>query len=283
MQLNLYELHEGINPSQNLITQQNFNLSSVNDTASTLRNLLQISIHDQKNINSYEQIFNLFRDAFFNLGIYVFKKAFKNDQISSFSLFDSIFPIICVNNSLSLPRQIFTIFHEIYHLLNNTSGIDFLDDTDLLVESLNPIERNCNEFAAVFLVPDDDFLSLLNNSEINDDCISTFAKIYCVSREVILRKLLHNTLISSEYFNSKRKDFYKDNFSKQKSTSSKSNSNSAGPYYNAKISHIGKHYIELAFSSFYSQKITLTQLAEYMDMKIPSLKNLAFMLNWDNI
>jgi hypothetical protein len=42
------------------------------------------------------------------------------------------------------------------------------------------------------------------------------------------------------------------------------------------------HYIVLAYGAFYNQKITLSQLAEYMEMTIPSLKKLAFELNFVN-
>jgi Zn-dependent peptidase ImmA (M78 family)/transcriptional regulator with XRE-family HTH domain len=280
LQLNLYELHDGINPSEKLITQYSFDLSSIESTASNLRSLINVNLVEQKKLNSYEVAFNFWREIFFNIGIYVFKNAFKNDKISGFCIFDDIFPIICVNNSLAFQRQIFTLFHELYHLLYNTSGIDFVDESTLLTSE--QIEIKCNEFAGVFLVPDEDFILEIDKITINDDNIQKLAKLYSVSREVILRKLLNNKIITNEFYNSKCIELYSDNL-RNFEKNNQSTEKAKGNYYNSLISYKGSHYINLAYSSYYAQKITLPQLAQYMNMKIPSLKNLAFKLNWGNL
>ncbi len=67
------------------------------------------------------------RQAIYRVGIFVFKDAFREERFSGFSLYDDVFPIIYVNNSAAKPRQIFTLFHELGHLLFHTSGIDPLD------------------------------------------------------------------------------------------------------------------------------------------------------------
>jgi Zn-dependent peptidase ImmA (M78 family) len=56
----------------------------------------------------------------------VFKDAFRVDDYSGFCLYDDEFPLIYVNNSTSKTRQIFTLFHELAHLISHTSGIDTL-------------------------------------------------------------------------------------------------------------------------------------------------------------
>lgn len=43
-------------------------------------------------------------------------------------IYDKVFPLIIVNNSMAKTRQIFTLFHELGHLLFETSGIDKLKD-----------------------------------------------------------------------------------------------------------------------------------------------------------
>lgn len=37
-------------------------------------------------------------------------------------------PIIMINNSMSFARQNFTLFHELYHLIANTSGAEIIRD-----------------------------------------------------------------------------------------------------------------------------------------------------------
>lgn len=70
---------------------------------------------------------------------------------------------ILINNSMSFARQIFTLFHELYHLISDTSGAEIIRD-DFYV-ALEPdqeqSERACDIFANTFLIPHDDFVAEL--------------------------------------------------------------------------------------------------------------------------
>ena len=46
----------------------------------------------------------------------MFKDSFKADDVSGLCLCDEEYPVILLNNKMSFTRQIFTVFHEIYHL-----------------------------------------------------------------------------------------------------------------------------------------------------------------------
>ncbi|MEZ5578788.1 MAG: ImmA/IrrE family metallo-endopeptidase [Candidatus Competibacteraceae bacterium] len=76
------------------------------------------------------------------------------DGYFGFCLDDSQFPIIYVNNSSTKTRQIFTLFHELGHLIFQTSGIDRIDDQILpqLTNYNRKIEITCNGLAACILV-----------------------------------------------------------------------------------------------------------------------------------
>jgi Zn-dependent peptidase ImmA (M78 family) len=282
MQLNLSELHDGINPSSNLITQYHFSdKSSIKSTASELRLLLNVNLKEQQKFNSFDVAFEHWRDVFFNVGVYVFKNAFKNDNISGFCIYDDMFPVIYVNNSLSFTRQIFTLFHEMYHLISSISGVDFLDDSKYADIKQNSIERRCNEFAGAFLVPDEDFLYQTKDKIIDDNNIEILANLYSVSREVILVKLVQNNLITNEIYHNIYNTINNDNFRNIRNDDK--SQNRGGNYYNTQMSYKGHHYIKLVYKSFYSNKITLPQLAQYMSMKIPAIKKLAFLHDWQTI
>lgn len=66
-----------------------------------------------------------FRDELYKVGIYVFKDSFKDDSVSGLCLFDERFPVILLNNKMTFPRQLFTLFHEVYHIFINSNDIDF--------------------------------------------------------------------------------------------------------------------------------------------------------------
>ena len=73
----------------------------------------------------------------------------RTTTFSGFCLYDETFPVIYVNNSSSKTRQIFTLFHELAHLLFQTSGIDTIssDYIDRLGGKEKSIEVFCNTFA----------------------------------------------------------------------------------------------------------------------------------------
>jgi len=51
-----------------------------------LRELFGVGINNQKGIRKLEDIFELWRNCFYELGIYVFKSAFQDDTVSGFCL-----------------------------------------------------------------------------------------------------------------------------------------------------------------------------------------------------
>lgn len=90
------------------------------------RAALAFPITAQKARKSTKVVFEIYREKFYDLGIYVFKESFKDNSISGLCIADSQFPVIMINNSMSFARQIFTLFHELYHLIKDTSGAEII-------------------------------------------------------------------------------------------------------------------------------------------------------------
>ena len=126
MQLNLAELNDGRNPQPRLITRDlSFPVSvNVQTMASRVREYLGVSLADQKEWLNVEVLLENWRRAIAEVGVFIFKDAFKAGEYSGFCIYDDEFPVIYVNNSAAKTRQIFTLFHELAHLIFHTSGID---------------------------------------------------------------------------------------------------------------------------------------------------------------
>ncbi len=62
------------------------------------------------------------RQAVEDCGVFVFKAAFKQKDISGFCLMDESLPVIYLNNSTTKTRQIFSLLHELAHLLLSING-----------------------------------------------------------------------------------------------------------------------------------------------------------------
>lgn len=261
MQLNLAELNDRGNPSDRLITRDlSFQIDTpVAAIADTIRKYLGVPIDEQTKWLNVEEALEHWRDVFARVGIYVFKDAFHAEQYFGFCLYDDEFPIIYVNNSSTKSRQIFTLFHELGHLLFHTSGVDIIG------KPLPPINNDaarveviCNALAGAFLVPEADFLKALGNMPPNRDTAATLANHFNVSREVIYRRFLDRGMISDVEYGDAA-DAWRNQMKKPKGGS--------GNYYNTLFSYLGDPYIKLAFRRYYQNRISDVQLSEYLNIK----------------
>jgi len=179
---------------------------SVAEMAKRVREYLAISLEAQSEWKNAGEAFKRWRDALESCEVFVFKEAFKDETVSGFCLFDEFFPVIYINNSKPDTRQIFTLFHELAHLLSRTGGID--KPIEGYIRHLRGYDRQiemlCNQFAAEFLVPDTDFdWRLKQLSSVRGQNVEELSRQYHVSREVILRKLLDRKRITQVEYDQK--------------------------------------------------------------------------------
>ncbi len=155
-QLTLRELFDGHNPStQRLWQEVALSLQQpVAQQAATLRQALGISLEKQIAWKSDDVALKGWREAVEERGIFVFKAPFKQKEISGFCLLDAKFPLVYLNNSTTKTRQIFSLLHEVAHLLFRVNGISKFDRD--YVQQLPPQERRleqfCNQIAAEVLI-----------------------------------------------------------------------------------------------------------------------------------
>lgn len=259
-QLNLSELYQGQNPAQRLITRDLALQGAVNvdELASRVRDYLGISFAIQTSWASVDDALKNWRQILESVGIFVFKDAFRVPEYSGFCLYDEIFSIIYVNNSSSKTRQIFTLFHELAHLLFHTSGVDTIRDSYIrnLGQESRQIEVLCNRFAAEFLVPQAEYDKASSGLPSNEDTAAALAARFHVSREVIFRKFLDRGLISDEV--------YADAAARW---AGQGKGGEGGNPYWTKIAYLGRDYIHQALSLYHQNLIDRNQLAEYLDWK----------------
>lgn len=259
-QMGLEELNNGRNPASRLITRDlSFAPnSSVERIANDIRNYLNISLEQQFSWRDNEDALDNWRQALLEVGVYVFKDQFRQDNYSGFCLYDDEFPIIYVNNTTAKTRQIFTLFHELAHLVFHTSGIDTLEDEyiEMLVNDERRIEVICNHLASRFLVPDDAFEQAFSGHAATESSAENLAQLFKVSREFVYRKFLDRDLISED-----------DYIRAAQRWAAQKKPGSGGNHYNTKIAYLGPEYVNLAFSQYYQNRIDYTQLADYLDTK----------------
>lgn len=271
MQINLGELNDGRNPAAGLITRD-LKVSvnqSLDQIADQLRTYLGVSMHEQAAWKSTEEALDAWREVLVTrAGVYVFKDAFHAPSYFGFCLYDDEFPIVYVNNSSPKTRQIFTLFHELGHLLFKTSGIDVLDAPFLshLGGKERQIEIICNGLAARVLVPNDVLDKMLIGRSASRSTAAEFADHFRVSREVIYRKFLERQLIDAGEYAAAAKEW---------TAQIKPKAPDSGNYYNSHRAYLGQRYIDLAFTRYHQRRFDQKQLAEYLNLKPKNLPTFA--------
>ncbi len=204
-----------------------------------------------------------------NNGILVFQISItKNKEIGGFSLIDEYVPVIILRRSDETSAKIFTLFHELAHLLLREGGICDLEESDI------SHEKFCNHFAGAFLVPKD---KLLNHSIVKanaktrewpENLLRGIARGFNVSTEVILRRLLILGLTTKNYYLKKHREWkskYKEPFGrKDKKTEIK-----------ICLQERGKKYTSMVFDAYERKKIDEMRVADYLGVtsdKIPKVK-----------
>ena len=261
MQLNLAELNDDTNPSNRLITQDlQFEVDgSIDEMSAKIREYLGVSLEQQFQWPTVEVALEKWREILAEVGVFVFKDPFSTDEYSGFCLYNDVFPIIYVNNSKPKTRQIFTLFHELAHLIFHTSGVDALDDSyiDTLPETPQKIEIICNRFAGRFLVPEDSFDGIRAGHSPDREGAAQLADKYNVSREVIYRKFLERGLVSTGEYEAAADDWRNQGGREE----------TGGNYYYNQRAYLGDHYITMAFKRYYQNRFDIVRLAEYLNIK----------------
>lgn len=272
MQINLAELTQGRNPADRLITRDlRFGTDvDIAQMAATVRAYIGVSVEQQQSWRGDDAALKEWRTALLNVGIFVFKDAFRLDDFSGFCLYDDEFPVIYVNNSSTKTRQIFTYFHELAHLIFHTSGIDKVRDGFIarLTGDARQIEVICNSFAAHVLVPDDAFQRAMVDRQTTEATAEALAAQFNVSREVIFRRLLDQGRIGEpQYLEAV------DRWNAQRQPGA-GEAGGSGNHYWTKLSYLGREYVALALSQFHQNRIDQDQLADYLDTKPKNVRTL---------
>ena len=269
-QLSLEELY---GKKESIIAQRSSFPKNIEQLCSFIRTQLEFPVSAQKARRSTKVVFEIFREKFYDLGIYVFKDAFKDDRISGICLNDDHFPVIIINNSMSFARQNFTLFHELYHLISDTSGAEIIRDDYYIAlnDTQTEIEKACDSFANAFLVPMDDFKQQLKKQPLTEDRIEELSTLYSVSKEAIMYKLYMMGKMTPAEYNDLKEFFYGDairNGAKRKGQSG------GGNHYYTHLTYLGQRYAGDVFKQYFSGKIDSVRASEMLQSKVDHLPNL---------
>lgn len=130
--------------------------------ANRARQVLKIPTSRQITWPSSSAAFDEWRAALESAGHIVFLFSIGSESCRGFSIWNDQAPVIAVNTAWNEEARIYTLFHELGHLITRTSSA--------CVESVrraartDPVERWCERFAADFLMPSTDVDAMLRQA-----------------------------------------------------------------------------------------------------------------------
>jgi Zn-dependent peptidase ImmA (M78 family) len=174
--------------------------------ARVIRELLGFDEQWAECCKNWSESLSTLRQAIDDIGILVFSNGVVGNnnnrkldvtEFRGFVLIDEYAPLIFVNNADSKSAQMFTLAHELAHvLLGQSAAFDLRG----MSPANDATERACNRIAAEFLVPGRVMRSLWPGVRDRRDRYSNLGRKFKVSPLVIARRALDLGLIAKEEF-----------------------------------------------------------------------------------
>ena len=178
--------------------RQELNLASlVGLDAQTAASSLRESIgYRPADVISKDKLLTKLRNYIESLGIITTALAVKRGDFRGFCLSGSS-PVIVMTSGDAAAGQIFTLLHEFFHIIKNQAGICQPGS-----RSSSADEKECNQFAANFLITLDELDQALTINNSHDDTnLKAIADQHKTSKEVVFIRMIDRRLASWKQYN----------------------------------------------------------------------------------
>ena len=215
-----------------------------------------------------DRSFDAYRQALESKGVLVFRsngftgawRVPTESNIEGFSIYHKEFPIIFVRKQDAKQRQLFTLAHELGHIILHRNGSI---DSEENLYAAKGMERDVNAFAGFLLVPDDvlkgiDSTEKPNSPQQFEQWLREPAKASGVSVEVILRRLLDtNRLTGAEYRT--YRDWKKDEIRPEAGMAVRKFR------YREPVNVFGRSYVGTVLEALGARQISTTKASRFLD------------------
>lgn len=242
---------------------------NANHAASRLRAMLGVSVREQSEFRKSSVALKEWTARLETLGFYVLFRKWPLHEGRAFSL-RGTHPVIVLNDSDEGVAQVFSMMHELCHLLR---GEESLCDTALsgYEDTDRTIEVYCNSFAAELLVPMEHLLAHPVVSghvgpEWSNSALRTVAASFAVSRETVLRRLLTAQLTTTPVYERERDRLqheYEEYVARLALT--RKAKRSSGPPWPDRVVHVrGRKFASQVVGAYSSGAISSSEASAYL-------------------
>lgn len=209
------------------------------------------------------------------LGIFVIDISLPRKEVKAFSLNHSVQPMVVVNSKDEDSSKVFSLFHEIYHILLGNEG---LCKYGISIYESNETEKLCNKFAASFLVPKEELFDRIQNGKligedgISEQAIIALGRYFKVSRFVILGRLLSFEIVEERFFKEKYDKWMEEYSKKPKSVSG---GGGAATYISTVVNNNSLPFSAGVIDSYNQNKITIRDASLLLKTKVKHIDNIS--------
>ena len=241
------------------------------EVAEQVREQLGVSVLQQKRFGTKYNALRVWRNAVENLDVIVsqtgLKYSLNTEEMRGVAISDEKLPIILLNGKDSPYARIFTLMHELGHLVLREGGISNV----YWNMPTNSSEVFCNEFAGELLVPrsallEEDLVRANQFEHWEDNDLESLSKKYRVSKEVILLRLLSNRKTNQAHYQSKARKWKKE--WEEKQAANKKKRGGARPPYERFARNHGARFVSFVLEAYGQEVIHAGQLSEYLGAKL---------------
>lgn len=187
---------------------------------------------DKKHYNFLNKWKNIITEK---LGVLIFEtEGVSIKEMRGLCIFHNEVPIILLNGKDSVNGRIFSLFHELTHLLLGESAI--CGDDENIEE-----EVFANAVAGEFLVPKEDLIKNINDDLLSNNSTNNLSHLYGVSEDVIIRRLYDDKYIGKYDYTSRVEDFEE---------ITKESKGSGGNYFNNRLKYNGEPYCAIVLQAY---------------------------------
>lgn len=255
--------------------------SNLEELAAKVRRVLDVSFIEQTSWRSPDVALRKWTNAFEQAGILIFQASrVEVAEMRGLSLQHKNVPAILINGADWPNGRIFTLLHEMAHLLLGAEGICDLYDWDRGKSMIDRTEQFCNRFAAIFLVPTSelnahDITQQHTDGEWSTDELVKLGRSFSVSTEVILRRLVTIRRADMNEYLERRKGFLRETHNyRMKLKKSK-----GGPPIKWRIlASNGRWFTRIVLSAYRVEEITGTEVSELLGAKLGHLRDIEGLL-----
>jgi Zn-dependent peptidase ImmA (M78 family) len=243
--------------------------ASIKNAASlgrALRAALGVPLATQLALANRSAALTVWRRAVEGLGVFVFQATrVPIEEMRGCALPGRFAPIAMINSKDSPAARIFTLIHELAHLVRGESAIsggEIVQDVRQLPEE----EFFCNQVAAEVLAPESDFRPQVARDWMSDDdeTIKQLANRYLVSRAFAVMRLRDLGLATPEYA-------YRKLLALNKPWTSPTG---AVPQFRLALSRFGESFSRLAVAAFHEGTIHGGELTSLLSLGLKQLPKL---------